>query len=282
MGAIHEYKRGDKGKVIQEINIKLTGFGKGLLPLLEFTKETEKAVSMFQKDYIKIEPTGIANYKTLKSIDEFCKKYKQKLSDYECPCTNSSITERPNKDKRCTGFGKKQFKEKYKSASKTEKNHKYEYPGIHRSLLWGISAVQFYMEDTDYKIKSIYRGYRCWADNLHNPNHTNRTSTNHMGKAADLHFLKNGKRTKEVTDLEYIREHFFSKYLGAPKSGAGQTHGFGWKKGKFGLEPKKFNSGSSGATTWVHVDLREIGKINLEDQFFSKEQNEVIGKNLID
>ena len=42
----------------------------------------------------------------------------------------------------------------------------------------------------NYDVKIIYR---CWADNLHNPCHSNRTSTNHMGKAADLHFTKKGK-----------------------------------------------------------------------------------------
>ncbi|MGQ3678600.1 peptidoglycan-binding domain-containing protein [Tenacibaculum discolor] len=274
------YKKGDKGKEVQEINIRLTGFGKGLLPKKEFTEKTEIAVSNFQKDFMKIEPTGIADYKTLEAIDKFCEEYKENLSDYECPCTNSSISERPDKDKRCTGFGKKQYKGKYKSSSKVERNNKYEYPGIHRSLLWGISAVRFYMKDTNYKVKTVFRGYRCWADNLHNPYHSNRTSTNHMGKAADLHFTKDKSRTKKVSDIEYIRENFFHKYLGAPKSGAGQTYGFGWKKNHFGLEPKKFNSGSSGATTWVHVDVREFDKEFLAESLFVNKQDKVIGEKL--
>ncbi len=274
------YKKGDKGEAVQEINIRLTGFGKGLLPKKEFTDETEKAVKNFQKDYMETEQTGIADLKTQEAIDEFCKKYQETIADYECPCTNKSISGRPDKDKRCTGFGQGQYKGKYKSSSKSERNYKYEYPGIHRSLLWGISAIKFYMKDTKYDVKTIYRGYRCWSDNLHNPNHSNRTSTNHMGKAADLHFNINGVRTKKVTDLEYIRENFFSKYLGAPKSGAGQTYGFGWKKNHFGLEPKKFNSNSSGATTWVHVDVREFDKKYLEDKLFTKEQKLVIGKKL--
>lgn len=274
------YQKGDEGDEVREINIRLTGFGKGLLPKKKFTDETEKAVSNFQKDFMQIEPTGIADFKTLEAIDKFCEEYKEAISDYECPCTNSSITGRPKKEKRCTGFGKKQYKDKYKSTSKTEKNYKYEYPGIHRSLLWGISAIKFYMKDTDYGVKTIFRGYRCWADNLHNPHHPNRTSTNHMGKAADLHFTKNKSRAKKVEDLEYIRENFFHKYLGAPKSGAGQTHGFGWKKNHFGLEPKKFNSGSSGATTWVHVDVREFDKEFLDESLFANKQDKVIGKKL--
>ncbi|MCG8186793.1 peptidoglycan-binding protein [Tenacibaculum finnmarkense genomovar finnmarkense] len=273
------YKKRDEGKVIQEINIKLTGFGKGLLPKKEFTEETEKAVIQFQKDYMKIEATGEVDSKTANAIDEFCEKYKETISEYECPCTNTAISGRPDADKRCTGFGKKQFKGEYKTGS-SERNYKYEYPGIHRSLLWGISAIRFYMEETSYSVLKINRGYRCWSDNLHNPHHNNRTSTNHMGKAADLHFNKDSKRANLTSNMEYVREHFFSKYLGAPKSGVGQTHGFGWKKNKFGLEPKKFNGGASGATTWVHVDVREFDKIYLKEELFISKQDLVIGKKI--
>ncbi len=58
------------------------------------------------------------------------------------------------------------------------------------------------------------------------------------------------------------------------------THGFGWKRGHFGLEPEKFNNGGSGATTWVHLDVREFGKVNLNEKLFVKKQSLIIGKKL--
>ena len=62
------YQRGDEGDIVQEINIRLTGFGKGLLPKKKFTDKTENAVSNFQRDFMKIEPTGEVGEKTLKAL----------------------------------------------------------------------------------------------------------------------------------------------------------------------------------------------------------------------
>lgn len=53
--------------------------------------------------------------------------------------------------------------------SKTEKHHKYEYPGIHQSLLWAVSAVKFYLTiklNQVYSINKINSGYRCWEHEI--------------------------------------------------------------------------------------------------------------------
>ncbi|GHT35927.1 hypothetical protein FACS189434_14180 [Bacteroidia bacterium] len=77
MGA--SYHRGDKGKAVLEINIRLAGFG-GMLPTEEFTELTEKGVKQFQQDYMKMaKPTGEADFATLEKeteikfyINQFC------------------------------------------------------------------------------------------------------------------------------------------------------------------------------------------------------------------
>lgn len=96
-----------------------------------------------------------------------------------------------------------------------------------------------------------------------------------MGKALDLHFNKNGKRTKEVTDMEKIREDIFNKYLGSQLR---------WNnKNKFSLEPtRKIFKNEFIATTWIHIDVREFDAIYLKDIFFCRNQDKVKGKSMID
>ena len=243
--------KGDKGKAILEINIRLAGFG-CLLPTEDFTELTEKGVKQFQRDYMDMEnPTGVADIATLKKIDEFCEIYRENVDDYKCKCGT------------CGGFGKGQFKNQYLlGKSRIEKYHKYEYPGMHQSLLWAVSASRFYLTkklNGEYSIRTIYSGYRCWVDN----NNHGRKSTNHMGKAVDLHFNKNG--ILFTSDMDLLREDIYCEYIGAPK----QNGNFGWLPNKFGLE-----SSSAGASTWVHLDVREFNRVTfLKDEFFIKSNN---------
>lgn len=261
-------KKGDKNELIREINIRLAGFG-GNVPTDEFTDRTEKMIKQFQRDYMKVPETGRICGNVLKAIDEFSSKYElpsgiwqkrnnNNTNEMLCPCGI------------CTGFGKGRGKGEYNKTAKIEANHKYEYPGIHRSLLWSLKAVLFYLNKTKsslgYSFKHIESGYRCQDRNIQK----GRGSTNHMGKALDLHFNKNGKRASSIKEMEDIRLNIFNKYLGAK---------WDWKKGQqdiFNLE-----STSIGATSWVHYDVREFDLVYLKDKYFTKTQAGLNGKSII-
>lgn len=66
------YKEKNAGKLIQEINIRLAGFG-GNIPTEEFTDRTEACIKQFQRDYMGVTATGKICGSLLKAIDEFCK-----------------------------------------------------------------------------------------------------------------------------------------------------------------------------------------------------------------
>ncbi len=134
---------------------------------------------------MKVPETGKVCGNVLKAIDDFTSKWAEKISDYTCLC--NGIKSIPNK---CSGFGKGQYKDQYSSKTHVEKYHKYERPGMHRSLLWGVSALKYYLSiQNEYKYSSITAGYRCWEHNKY----AGRATTNHMGKAVDIQFLKNNK-----------------------------------------------------------------------------------------
>ncbi|NML37600.1 DUF4280 domain-containing protein [Chitinophaga sp. G-6-1-13] len=254
-------KLNDKGPLIREINIRLAGFG-GAIPEDVFTVRTEKAVRQFQQDYMEVAPTGKICGNTLKAIDEFCVKYIQDLKNYICLCNGVKSIEH-----KCSGFGKGQFKGEYLNPKRPdESNYKYEYPGIHRSLLWGVSAATFYAEKRSvFTYNSISAGYRCWAHN----EYKGRNTTNHMGKAVDIHFNKNGKVTGSSSDMDKVRSEVFVKYLDAQ---------MGWdNSNKFSLERT-----SDGATSWVHMDVRKYEEKYLADEFFVKKQADVLGKKIVD
>lgn len=105
-----------------------------------------------------------------------------------------------------------------------------------------------------------------------------------MGCALDLHINKNGGRTSSVSDMEKIRKNFFCEYMNAPydKKDGGQTYNFGWKKNYVGLEPKKFNNGDEGATSWVHVDIREFETTYKASHFYIKSKSDLAKKSISD
>ena len=259
----HNYKQYNCSKLIQEINIRLAGFG-GNVPTGEFTQRTKNSIMQFQRDYMGVPPTGKICGSLLKAIDEFCmnKAYDFNFGQTKCPCG------------RCEGYGKGRNSF---IISKKEYSGK-EYPGMHRSLLFALKGLLFYLKKTksNYSVSKIDSGYRCWDNNKQK----GRKTTNHMGCALDLHFNINGSRTRDVKDMEYIRSNFFCKYMNAPRS-AGQTYGFGWEAERIGLEPKKFNNGKKGADTWVHFDVREFRKYK-SNVFYIKSKSELIKSSMID
>lgn len=244
-------KIGDKNELIREINIRLSGFG-GNLPTDEFTKKTENIVKQFQRDYMKVPENGKVCGNVLRAIDEFQNKFTIDLTEAKCKCG------------KCTGFGDGSNKGKYLKGN-IEAYHKYEYPGIHRSLLSSLRSVKFYLaKDGRYSFNKISSGYRCrfHAEYLKKP------TTNHMGKALDLHFNNKNGRTKEVSDMEAIRKDIFNKYLGAK---------WDWKERNiFNLESTRV-----GATTWIHYDVREFDPAYLEDKFFVKDITSLNGKSMV-
>jgi GH24 family phage-related lysozyme (muramidase)/plastocyanin len=246
-------KTGDVSELVREINIRLAGFG-GLVPTDQFTAETRKEVIQFQRDYMKIEPTGQVCGNTLKAIDEFTEKFKFKFDLIKCKC------------KKCIGFGNGKYSEQYQDLSILERYRKFEYPGLHRSLLWTLKALMFYLnvkeKDLGYSFRDISSGYRCHEDNLIH----GRSSTNHMGKALDILFSKNGSPTSNVVDMNSIRKNIFEKYMAAT---------YWTKKNTIGLE-----SAGDGAKSWIHFDIREFDNKYLDKTLFVTSESSMIGQNI--
>lgn len=244
-------KKGDKGDLILELNVRLSGFG-GAIPTNEFTDLTEKCVNQFQRDYMGIKETGKACGGFLNALDEFMTKYPMHsyFEQMKCKCG-------------CSGFGTGQMNVPWFG------NTANEYPGIHRSLIWALRAVEFYLAETKlgYSLLTISSGYRCIGDNRQ---HNNRHTVNHMGRALDVQFIKSGEKIRtDNAGIELIRKEVFRKYLGAQ---------MGWNdENKFSLETT-----AQGATTWVHFDVREYEANFQKNIFFVKTIALANGKSLVD
>ena len=251
-------KKGDKSELIREINIRLAGFG-GNVPTDEFTDRTEKMIKQFQRDYMKVPETGKICGNVLRAIDEFCNKWSEKIIDYKCLChASDSNVKQAN---RCSGYGK---------------GLPNEHPGVHRTLLWGVSALKFYLNSQSlYKYRKTSAGYRCWAHNNSIP----RTSTNHMGKAIDIQFSEGtyeiaGKLERNLQPLRNIRDKFYIKYLKAEE---------GWtipsQNNHYRLEP--IGIGRDQSYSWIHMDVALFEPQYLADSFFVKNQDSIIKKSII-
>ncbi|AND63906.1 hypothetical protein AX766_05475 [Flavobacterium covae] len=217
-------KKGDKSELIREINIRLAGFG-GNVPTDEFTERTEKMIKQFQRDYMKVPETGKVCGNVLRAIDDFSTKFDIGVTFWDqlkCSCSTkgrqASSELRGIKEKNiCDGFGDHTGKGTYKATPHNEANHNYEYPGIHRSLLFGLKTLKFYFsQQTIYSLDLISSGYRCRFKNY--------TTTNHQGKAIDIQFSKGdwkirGEQKKNLETLRKIRDEFYIKYLGDKKIG---------------------------------------------------------------
>jgi GH24 family phage-related lysozyme (muramidase)/LysM repeat protein len=250
-------KLGDQGPLIEELNIRLNGFGGTVSapePLNKFTAKTEAAVKQFQRDYMLAPETGKVCGPLLRALDEFGRKYPVSLSKMKCTCGH------------CKGFGNGFTNAKSVGmASKLGT----EYPGIHRALLWGFKAALFYVSVKDkslgYKFLRVSSGYRCWYNNKAH----GRKTTNHMGNALDLQFAKGASTTRcEGAAVDEIRAKIFVKRLGAQ---------LGWPaQNKLSLE-----RASDGATSWVHVDVRQYEAQYKDSHHYAVTQAAADGDSLV-
>lgn len=262
-------KNSPASELIREINIRLAGFG-GNVPTDKFTDRTENMIKQFQRDYMKVPETGKVCGNVLRAIDEFCNKWQEKISNYTCLCKGVRSIQ-----SKCSGFGKGRYEGEYSSSRKVERYHKYERPGMHRSLLWGTSALRFYLSKQDvYKYLWQTAGYRCWDHNRSVP----RKTTNHMGKAVDIQFSKNGttiegRRRSNLPILHEIYDKFYSKYLKAK---------YQWVDGQnnFSIEPIGIGEGLT--NSWIHLDVREFDNEYLDDKYFIKTQEKVMNGSIVE
>jgi hypothetical protein len=232
-----ELKRGCNGPDVVELQIRLAGFC-GTVPDGEFGPGTERQVMNFQRDYMKRRtPTGVVDRATMRAIDRFARKYPFDFRRLKCPCG------------RCGGFGQGQFKGRYlPGRPHVEAFHRYEYPGMHRMLLWAVRGVFFYHPEHQFVITS---GYRCSVDN----EQRGRNSTNHHGKAIDLGIVQERSEDKrdDMVKCDAVRGRIIE---------TAQAQ-IGWDAPNCkALEP------SSMAPTWVHYDVRCYEPDYLRDEMF--------------
>ena len=254
--------KGNSGLAVEELRIRLAGFG-GILPGTEFDDALLGAVKRFEKDVMGRGPIGQVDMDFAKALDAFAAAHPLSFTKkLKCPCGT------------CGGFGKGRHKDEYSSkyaASKNEAGHKYEYPGIHRSLLWACRSLIHYgsvIHKDKIRFMAFSSGYRCHDDNkLHVDPTTKkaRSSTNHMGKAVDLNFeskvgdkwVRDPSKAQTSTDADAMRQIAQDK-LGAQVS---------WNStDKFALEPG--GKGAGHAPTWVHMDVRTWNRDALDDHYF--------------
>ncbi len=230
-------QRGTSGDDVAELQLRLAGF-RGTPPDGGFGPGTELQVMTFQRDYMKMDaPTGVADGATLTAIDKFADDFPIDFSQLRCPCGV------------CGGFGRGQFRGQYRNGvPKVEAYYLYEYPGIHRMILWAARALFFYTPGEKFKFNS---GYRCSVDNA---NHK-RLSTNHRGKAVDIDtVLKPGEGKKEdMAKCNALRGRLVET----------ANAQIGWAgTNRKSLEPPDI------APTWVHYDVRSYERKYLDDRFF--------------
>lgn len=232
-----EIARGCEGADVVELQVRLAGF-RGTLPDGDFGPGTERQVMTFQRDYMKLRsPTGIVGRSTMLAIDRFAEAYPIDFAKIRCSCG------------RCNGFGTGQFKNRYLAGKpRTEAFYRYEYPGVHRLLLWAVRAARFYMGPGGFSITS---GYRCSFDNADH----GRSTTNHHGKAIDVVFAPRagGKPRNAGADCDAARGRIVET--------ADAQIGWGARNRK-ALEPSDI------APTWVHYDVRCYESKYLGDEMF--------------
>ncbi len=125
----------------------------------------------------------------------------------------------------------------------------------------------FYLEtEGKYRIGKFSSVYRCHIDNTNK----GRSSTNHMGKAVDLHIYEKDKKTRpsSLDERKKLCNHVRDlcvKHMNAQ---------IRWKnKNRFSLEPA---TGSVSAPTWVHLDVRTFDKEYRADTLFVKKNSELV------
>lgn len=281
-------KKGAKGSAVLELRVRLAGFG-GVLPGEDFDESLEKAVKQFEKDVMARTETGVVDRLFAERLDQFAKDWPiQVEKQLVCPCKGTPLADG------CSGFGLGKFpgkgKDAYLSAyakSKDEAGHKYEYPGIHRSLLWAARALMFYATiDHKDKIKfyTFSSGYRCHKDNAIQTKLDKasgqrvpapRSTTNHMGKAVDMQFcyFRDKKWQRNAKDPQVPKDVDSMRMVAQNRMNAQMR----WNSpDRFALE-----AASDGATTWVHIDVRKWSSKHLEDRFFTKTATDLDGDSMV-
>jgi hypothetical protein len=225
------------GPDVVELQTRLAGF-RGTLSDGDFGPGTERQVRSFQRDFMKMaEPTGVVDRATFEAIDAFGAAFPIDFARLRCPCG------------RCGGFGQGRFKGLYQPGQpKAEAFHRYEYPGVHRLLLWAVRAVFHYLPQHRFIITS---GYRCAIDNEKH----GRNSTNHHGKAIDIDVerLPGEDKQDDMVRCDAVRGRIVET----------ADAQIGWLAGnRKALEPANI------APTWVHYDVRCYAPQYLGDEAF--------------
>lgn len=260
-------RKGDKGLIVEEINIRLAGFGGGV-PTDTFDDLTETKVKNFQRDYMKMQkPTGVVDVETAKAIDEFGEKYRITATLFEQLKCNCGV---------CSGFGKKRHKNEFKTNTKLEMNNQYEYPGIHRSLLWAVSGLAFHLienKEVMARFLDFSSGYRC-----HDHGETKKNgTTNHMGKAVDIRF-------NSLIGEKWIRpaeEDERNKTVEAVRKFCTNTTILNAQYKWFAADKFSMETTDQGAKTWLHLDVREFQHVYLDDTFFSATHTDYFGTAIV-
>jgi len=232
-----ELRRGSKGGDVAELQLRLAGF-RGTVPDGDFGPATARQVRSFQRDFMKLRsPSGVADGDTLRAIDRFADRYPIDFARLRCPCGE------------CGGFGQGRLERRYlPGRPKVEAYHRYEYPGVHRMLLWAVRAVFLYLPEHRFVVTSCYR---CEIDNAKR----GRTSTNHHGKAIDLDIVL--RRDQDKRDDMILCSAARRRIVA---SAAAQI---GWSApNRKALEPSRI------APTWVHYDVRCYERKYLTDRMF--------------
>lgn len=228
--------RGDKGPAVTELQMRLAGF-RGTLPDGDYGPGTELQVMAFQRFYMgTAQPSGAADDATMAAIVQFGAEHPIDFDRLHCPCGQ------------CGGFGQGRFRGQYREGKPYEAYHRYEYPGIHRMLLWTVRAAIFYAKEKNWRL-IFTSGYRCAIDNADH----NRSSTNHHGKAVDLDIIADAGTDRGRCD--------------ALRTVLAERANFqrGWNvANRKSYEPREI------APTWVHIDVRSYAPQYLNDLYFVK------------
>lgn len=226
--------RGAHGPEVVELQMRLAGF-RGTVPDGDYGPGTELQVQAFQRLVMKqAQPTGAADAATMAALARFGDDHPIDFAKLRCPCGQ------------CGGFGRRQFAGLYNKGVKLEVYNRYEYPGVHRMLLWTVRAAAFYVNALGWRL-TINSGYRCAIDSA---NH-NRSSTNHQGKAVDLDII--GSEGTDQGRCDTLR-HLLEEKANVQR---------GWN-----VANRKSYEPSDIAPTWVHVDVRCYAPEYLDDRYF--------------
>ncbi len=232
--------RDAEGPDVVELQMRLAGFS-GTSPDGDFGPGTEGQVRQFQSDWMReAAPSGVADSAVFSAIDDFGRAQSFDMDGFHCPCGS------------CPGFGQGRFKGRYRSGKpEQERFHMYEYPGIHRMLLWAYRAARFYAKERMNRTLIINSAYRCEVNN----EKKGRKSTNHMGKAIDIDI------PDHTSDSENRR---LADELRALLQDTAKAQ-VGWgSANRKALEP------ASIAPTWCHYDVRSYQSKYLDDKYFVK------------